>query len=144
LTAPAYFDASALVKRYVRETGSAAVSELLESHECVTSVLLPVELRGALRRHSEEGLIDPGELLPLVERLAQDRGHWTLVNLDAEVIAEAEALVSSHSIRALDAIHVGSARVLSTRIGRALLFVTADKKQGDVAEAIGLTVKRIL
>jgi uncharacterized protein len=140
---PAYIDASALAKRYVREAGSAAVAKLLGRHACLSSVLASVEVRGAIRRHIEAGLIDRVDLPAVLDRLAQDRAHWTLVNLDSDVLAEAESLVTGHSIRALDAIHVASARVLSTRLGTPLLFVTADKRQGDLAEAVGLTVRRV-
>jgi len=143
LTEPAYFDASALAKRYGREAGSAAVAELLDHHVCISSVLASVEVRGAIRRHVEDGLIDRVELGGLLDRLGEDRAHWTLVNLDADVLAEAESLISRHSIRVLDAIHVASARILSTRLEAVLLFVTADRRQGDAAEAVGLTVRRV-
>ena len=56
----AYFDTSALVKRYVDEPGRREVQQLLRRHDCVTSAILPVELRGALRRRVAERTLDSG------------------------------------------------------------------------------------
>ena len=54
---------SALVKCYVDEDGRRQVLQLLRRHECVTSAVLPVELRSALRRRVYERthLISPEE-----------------------------------------------------------------------------------
>jgi len=46
----AYFDMSALVKRYVAEPGSDAVRRLLRNHRVVSSVLLRLESVSAVRR----------------------------------------------------------------------------------------------
>ena len=50
-----YFDASALVKRYVRETGSTTVRRLLTLDAPVTSRLSEVEVASALVRRAREG-----------------------------------------------------------------------------------------
>ena len=57
-----YFDASALVKRYVREQGSASVRRLLASDAPATARLSEVEVASALIRRSREGAF------PLTER----------------------------------------------------------------------------
>jgi predicted nucleic acid-binding protein len=54
----AYFDASVLVKRYVDERGRRNVLRLLRRHEVVTSAIVPIELRSALRRRVAEGTLD--------------------------------------------------------------------------------------
>ena len=52
-----YFDASALVKRYVRENGSTAVRRLLSSDTPVMSRLSEVEVASALMRLAREGAL---------------------------------------------------------------------------------------
>ena len=56
-----YFDASALVKRYVRETGSVKVRRLLASDTPATSRLSEIEVAAALERRSREGSFSAAE-----------------------------------------------------------------------------------
>lgn len=140
----AYFDTSALVKRYVDEPGRRAVQQLLRRHDCVTSAILPVELRSALRRRVAERTLDGSRVAEILKRVAADRAYWTVVEVGAQVLSGAEALVSAHPVRTLDAIHVASAQFFGARLSIAdLIFVSADKRQTDVAAAIGLTTRVI-
>lgn len=136
----AYFDTSALVKRYVVETGRRDVLRLLRQYACVTSVVLPIEIASALRRRSAEGSIDVGQLPRLQKRLAADREFWTLVEIRRDLLSSAEALASTSPLRTLDAIHVASAHLFATRMPMVrLLFVSADQRQTQAAAAIGLS-----
>lgn len=140
----AYWDTSAFVKRYVHESGRRAVMTLLKRYDFVSSTILPVELRSAFRRRVAEGTLKADELPKLIERMAADRAHWTLVEASADVLAAAEALVATQPLRTLDAIHVASAQFFAARLATAPLFVSADKGQTDAAAAIGLSVRRIV
>jgi predicted nucleic acid-binding protein len=139
-----YFDTSALVKRYVDEPGRREVLRLLRRNECVTSAVLPVELRSGLRRRVAEGSIDAARLPAILKHVAVDRPYWTLVEVGIDVLAGAETLVAAHPIRTLDAIHVASAQLFATRISMpGLTFVSADKRQAETAVAVGLVVRHI-
>jgi predicted nucleic acid-binding protein len=136
----AYFDTSALVKRYVDEPGRREVQQILRRHDCVTSAILPVELRSALRRRAAERTLDGSRVSEILKRVAADRGYWTVVEVGAEVLSGAEALVAAHPLRTLDAIHVASAQLFAARLSiTELIFVSADKRQTEVTSAIGLT-----
>lgn len=140
----AYFDTSALVKRYVDEPGRREVQHLLRRHDCVTSAILPVELRSALRRRVTERTLDSSRVSEIFKRVAADRAYWTVVEVGTEVLTGAEALVSVHPLRTLDAIHVASARLFGARLAIAdLLFVSADQRQVEVAAAIGMTTRHV-
>lgn len=69
----AYFDASALIKRYVEELGRREVLALLRSNQCLVSAVLPVEVRSALRRRVTEKTLDGKRAPGMVKRLAADR-----------------------------------------------------------------------
>jgi hypothetical protein len=97
-----YFDTSALVKRYVDEPGRREVLQLLKQNECVTSAVLPVELRSGLRRRVAEGSIDATRLPAILKHVAADRRYWTLVEVGTDVLAGAERLVAAHPIRTLE------------------------------------------
>ena len=139
-----YFDTSALVKRYVDEPGRREVLRLLRQNPCVTSTVLPVELRSGLRRRVAEGSIDAAGLPAILRHVAADRPYWTLVEVGTDVLAGAEMLVAAHPIRTLDAIHVASAQLFATRMSMpGLTFVSADKRQTETAVAVGLVVRHI-
>ncbi len=140
----AYFDTSALVKRYVDEPGRRDVQRLLRRHDCVTSAIVPVELRSALRRRVTERTLDSSRVSEILKRVAGDPAYWTVIEVGTEVLAGAEALVSVQPLRTLDAIHVASAQLFAARLSISdLRFVSADKRQTEVASSIGLASRHI-
>jgi uncharacterized protein len=140
----AYFDTSALVKRYVDEAGRREVLRLLRQHDCVTSAVLPVELRSALRRRVSEGTLDEERVPEILKRFASDRAFWAVVEVARDVLTIAETLLSTHPLRTLDAIHVASAQLFAARItAPELVFVSADTRQTDAAAAVGMAIRHI-
>jgi predicted nucleic acid-binding protein len=140
----AYFDTSALAKRYVDEIGRREVLRLLRRHDCVTSAVLSVELRSALRRRVSEGTVDSARMPEILKRIAADRAYWTLVEVGTDVLAAAETLVAIHPLRTLDAIHVASAQLFAARVSAPkFVFVSADARQTDAAAAVGMTGRHI-
>ena len=140
----AYFDSSALVKRYVNEPGRREVLGLLRGHDCLTSAILPVEMRSALRRRVTERTLDSARVPEILRRIATDRAWWTVVEVGSDVLRAAEVLVALHPLRTLDAIHVASAQLFAARLSIPdLVFVSADRRQTDVAGTIGLTTRHV-
>jgi len=140
----AYFDTSALIRRYVQEAGRREVLQLLRKNHCVVSAVLPVEVRSALRRRVAEDTLDERRIPAILKRFTADRDFWTFVEVSREVLASAETLSAAHPLRALDAIHVASARLFATRIGAsAFTFVSADIRQTTAAAALGMSTRLI-
>ncbi|HVH56931.1 MAG TPA: type II toxin-antitoxin system VapC family toxin [Vicinamibacterales bacterium] len=140
----AYFDTSALVKRYVNERGRREVLRLLRRHEVVTSALVTVELRSAFRRRLAEGTLHEQQLAEILKRIDADREFWALIDVSTSVLAAAERLVGSQPLRTLDAIHVASARLFADRIAQpTLVFVTADVRQTAAALGAGMTASQV-
>lgn len=140
----AYFDTSALVKRYVDEPGRREVLRLLRRYDFVTSAVLPVEIRSAVRRRANDGTLDPSRVPAILKRVAADRAYWTLIEVGTDVLAAAEMLVATHPLRALDAIHVASARLFAARLtAPPVIFVSADTRQTEAAAAVGMAVRHI-
>jgi uncharacterized protein len=140
----AYFDTSALIKRYVEELGRLEVLTLLRKNQCVVSAVLPVEVRSALRRRVAEKTLDAKRVPGILKRLVADRAYWTSIEVSREVLAMAESLSGAHPLRALDAIHVASAKLFADRTAsQAFTFVSADVQQTNVAEALGIKTRYI-
>ena len=140
----AYFDTSALIKRYVEEPGRRELLALLRKNYCVVSAVLPLEVRTALRRRVSEKTIEARRVPAILKRLAADRQFWTVIEVSSEVLAIAETLTAAHPLRAIDAIHVASARLFAARTGLpAFTFVSADIQQTTAATALGMTTRHI-
>jgi len=140
----AYFDTSALIKRYVEEPGRREVLELLRKTQCVISAVLPVEVRSALRRRVAERTLDSRRLPAILKRFAGDRSYWIAIEVSSDVLTAAESLSGSHPLRALDAIHVASARLFQDRTGAgSFTFISADAQQTRVAQALGLATRYV-
>lgn len=125
----AYFDTSALVKNYVQEAGSNRVRKLLREHEFLSSAITPIELLSALGRRQRQGDINRSAYNSIIVRVKQDRLFWRLVESAPPVLAQAEEIVTNHSVRTLDAIHLASVLVIQESLGARVPFISADERQ---------------
>jgi predicted nucleic acid-binding protein len=139
----AYFDSSAVVKVYVQENGRTAVLRLLRQHEVVASAILPVEIRGALRRRAAENVIERSRLHAALQQVAKDRAQWNLLAVSTEILERAEQIVASYTVRTLDAIHIASAQEFAGRLRARVPFISADHRQIEAATATGLSVQQV-
>lgn len=112
----AYFDTSALIKRYVSEPGS--LRELLRRHAFLSSALTPVELLSGLSRRRRDGDLANRIFVALLRRIRTDRTWWNLVEVGSLVLNRATEIVQEDvAIRMLDAIHVASLLTFQTASG---------------------------
>ena len=136
-----YFDASALVKRYMRETGSTTVRRLLLSDTPVTSRLSEVEVASALVRRAREGVFSTAERDRALAAFASDLEAILVVELTEDVTAGATGLLQRHQLRAGDAIQLASSVFLQEQLGETVPFVVFDRRLTDVARLEGLDVQ---
>jgi predicted nucleic acid-binding protein len=140
----AYFNASALIQRYIQEPNRREVLALLRNNHGGVSAVLPTELRSALRRRLGEKSLDAKRVPGILKQLRADRAYWTIVAVSREVLATAESLSAAHPLGALDAIHVASAKLFADRVGfESFTFVSADMRQTQVAEALGINTRYV-
>jgi len=138
----AYFDTSALVKRYVRESGSDRVRRLLHSRAVVSSAVIHVEAVSSVRRRLREGRLSSRSAGRILQRIEEDVAFWWLAPVSEQVLSKARSLILGSAARTLDAIHVASASLLVGE-GLTMPFVTADRRQAEVAGVAGLEVIEI-
>lgn len=137
----AYFDTSALVKRYVRERGSAQVGSLLRRHDVLSSAITPVEVFSALWRRKRSGDLSQEDFSALLSRVQSDRLRWELVEVGGTVLSRAEEIVQGTvPVRALDAVHVASLLAFQAASSIQISIVTGDARQRDAANYLGLGV----
>ena len=136
----AYFDTSALVKRYVKEDGSPRARALLRRHRFVSSSIAPVEAISAFSRRRATGDLTERDFVAMLARLREDRAYWDLIEVSSMVLGRAEELVRREALRTLDAVHVASALTFEMAHGVRLPFVTADARQRDAAGRLALAI----
>lgn len=135
-----YFDTSALLKRYLSESGSDRARALQRTSRVLSSTVMPVEVASALSRRKTLGNLSERQLSAILSRIRSDRVRWELVEVDRPVLDRAEELVIQTSVRPLDAIHLASALTFLAMTGVRIHFSTADERQRDAAGTLGLNV----
>jgi predicted nucleic acid-binding protein len=137
-----FFDASALVKKYVRETDSARVRRLLRSGEVAVSRLSEVEVVSAFARLARDEAISAAQRDRAAAAFVTDLMAWHVIELTPDVMATARRLLMQHQLRAGDAVQLSAALVLQVGLGEALEeFVAYDHRILGVADAEQLAVR---
>jgi predicted nucleic acid-binding protein len=105
-----------------------------------TSRISTVEIASARARRERERAFTASERDRAITRLNADLAAWVLVELTAELTADAQSLVVRHALRTGDAIQLASALHLKREIGQRMQFAAFDDRLTDAASAEGLTV----
>jgi predicted nucleic acid-binding protein len=134
-----YFDASALVKRYVKERGTADVERWLKNDTPATSRLSEVEVASAIARRCREGAISPSDRDRALAMLHRDVAAMLIVELSPDVAESATRLVVARGLRANDAIQLAGCQVLDRSLEQDVVFVAFDERLNAAARAEGLT-----
>jgi len=133
------FDTSALAKRYAAEPGRERVLRLCaQADELLVAAHCKVEVASALLRRRREGVLAEADFDRAWDAAERDLADMTRVPLDEQVERFAVAVMAHAPLRAMDALHVGSA--LAARVD---LFVTADRRQAQAARGMGLATELV-
>ena len=126
---------------YLDEPATEAAHDALtrDAGQLVTSVLTLVEVRSGLARYGREGVLNAFQIEAVFERVQHDLERTPRrLELTSEVLTEAVRLFRMQTalpLRTLDTLHVATCLRYGTSG-----FVTNDKQQARLAQAIGLDV----
>jgi hypothetical protein len=143
----AYFlDSSALVKRYVPETGSAWIQTITDAatgNLLIISRITWVEVLSALARRQREGSLSATDVDLIIQQFRYDlNNHYQIVELDGIVTENAGQLVNQYPLRAYDAVQLASVLriqpAFATATSTSLVFLTADDRLLTIAQTAGL------
>lgn len=134
-----FFDSSAFAKRYVHEAGSEAVLDWCNkaTELCLAAIAVP-ELVSAFCRLQREGHMTDAQYDALKACLLQDIADVVVCDLSPQVMLHTVHNLERNALRAMDAIHIGSAMAL--KVDR---FVSADTRQLAAAQQAGLQVVHV-
>lgn len=136
-----FFDASALVKRYVRERQSSQVRRLLRAGDVAVCRLSEVEVVSAFARLARDKAISRPQRDRAVAAFIGDLRAWHVVEITPELATVARRLLLQHVLRSGDAVQLAGALVLQAGIGVPLeALVAYDSRVLDAARAEQLVV----
>jgi len=135
-----YFDTSVWLKLYISEAGSAQAAELASAFQIVSSSIVLAESLSALKRRNTNRELSKAQFSRLVKQITADIATINTMPLNNQNLSKAEKIVLETPSGALDALHIAAAQLFQDMTNSTLQFVTADKRQAQSAEQIGLKV----
>lgn len=143
-----FCDASAIVKRYADETGSAWVIEMTKpasGNTVYVARITRVEVVSAITRRTREGTLTAAEGASGIADLNYDfLRQYRVVEITPPLIERAVSLVQTHGLRAYDAVQL--AALLEINGDRVTLrlpaasLISADRPLNTAASTEGLAV----
>lgn len=144
-----FMDSSALIKRYVTETGSDWVQSLADpvaGHTLIVARITWVEVLSAFARLQREGNLSTDDIDTTMRAFRYDWDtQYQIVEMDTPLALSAGELLFRQPLRALDSIQLAAALRLLPAFGRAptitYTFVAADDRLLQAADAEGLSTE---
>jgi predicted nucleic acid-binding protein len=143
-----FVDSSALVKRYVRETGTSWVRRL--TRRSLTTVIYiaritSVEVASAVARRRKDRTLTSRKASSILHRFRQHlAGRYTVIEITPVLADAAMRLANRHALRAYDAVQLAAALHINQNERDAgfapVTLISADQALNDAATAEGLIV----
>ena len=134
-----YLDASALVKRYVAEAGSAEVEALIrEARLAGTVIVSRAEVAAGLARAMRARMVTSEVASKARAAFQADWESMVRVQVGEALAARAATLAWEHGLRGYDAVHLAAALTWRETLGEAVTVATYDRELWRGAQASGL------
>ena len=134
-----YLDASALVKRYVTESGSKEVGEAIVSADLVgTAIISRAEVAAALAKAVRVGALKYRGARASLQAFRKEWLDLIRIQITESVISRADELAWEHNLRGYDAVHLASASLWQETMGEQVTMATFDQTLWKAAEKVEL------
>jgi uncharacterized protein len=136
-----YADTSALIKRYVRESGSDQVIALLDGYSNLgTAALTLVEMASAMSKAGRMGWVDNSSLKVAWKDFQVHWPAYIRLPISSVIIERAAELAWRRGLRAYDAAHLSCALAWKDVTGEEVVFACFDRNLSEAAQKEGLIV----
>lgn len=144
-----FIDSSALVKRYISETGSTWVLGLFDpalNNEVFIAAITGVEIIAAITRRSRGGSISVMDATATCNQLRSDlQKDYQIVEITENIINSGMTFAETFGLRGYDAIQLAVGRAVNTLCIASglptITFVSADNELNAAAIGEGLVVE---
>ncbi len=134
-----YLDASALIKRYVAEPGSAEVSAAIANADMIgTALISRAEVAAALARAMRMNVLTPEEARAVLQVFRNEWPDLVRLQVTEMMVARADILAWEHGLRGYDAVHLAAASIWQEAMGEQVTMAVFDKKLWAAAGRVGL------
>jgi uncharacterized protein len=134
-----YADTSALIKRYVRETGSEQVVAYFSQFSIIgTSALTQAEMASAMAKALRLGWVDEAGISLAWQDFLSHWAAYTRLPASSGVVERAASIAWRHNLRAYDSIHLSSAMAWKEITGDQVAFACYDLNLLKAARQEGL------
>ncbi|WP_152054212.1 type II toxin-antitoxin system VapC family toxin [Tautonia marina] len=138
-----FLDTSALVKRYVQETGTAWLQSFCQpaaGHTLFLARITLAEMVAAITRRERGGSIAPADAAMALADFQLDFARQYLpMEITAALIVQAAQLARTHGLRGYDAVQLAAALEVHARVPT-LTLISADQELNAAATASGMSV----
>lgn len=134
-----YLDASALVKRYVAETGSEEIAQVIRDATVVgTGLISRAEVSAALAKAVRAGILENSQATRALGAFRRDWHDLVRIAVSEAVVARVDALAWEYGLRGYNAAHLAVALVWQEVMGETVMLASYDRQLWDAAEPAGL------
>jgi uncharacterized protein len=134
-----YLDASALVKSYISETGTAEVRTAVRQADAVgTHMISRVEVSAAFAKAIRTEVLREEEAVKCLARFRKDWPDLIRLGVSEALIAHADQLAWDYGLRGYDAVHLAAGDLWQDALGERVTFAVFDRKLWQAAHRIGL------
>ncbi len=146
-----FLDSSALVKRYIRETGSNWVCNLFDpslGNQFFIAAIAGVEIVYAITRRAKNGSLNVTDAIAIRNQFKQDfQTEYQIIEISEKIINSAINIAESYASRGYDAVQLASGRELNilciTNGLTRVKFVSADNNLNIAGSGEGLIVENL-
>ncbi len=122
-----YWDTSALIKRYLAESGTPEVLGLLgQASLSGTVVVTRADVAGVFSKAFSKGRLTEEQVRRGMREFRQDWPAYLRVRINETMIRDADHLALQYSLRGYDAVHLSAALTWKDRISETIHFATFD------------------
>jgi uncharacterized protein len=142
-----FFDTSAIVKRYMAETGSRWINQLVHptaANSIRLLTLTAVEVVSAISRRQRSGGIAAADAATMLRDFRHDLANqYRLVEMSPPLLAQAERWAETHALRGAVAVQLAASLEANAECvarGESLTLISADAELNAAATAEGLAI----
>jgi len=136
-----FFDSSAIIKRYHRETGTEKVDEIVDGiGEIYISSLALIETIATLRRKVKERKLTHNRFSKLKSAFLYDvEKRYALIPIEDSLVVDALYLAEKYAMKSLDSLQLASALKIKS-VEEEIIFVSADLQLLKFAQKEGFEI----
>jgi predicted nucleic acid-binding protein len=134
-----YLDASALVKRYIFEQGSAEVDLLIvDAQSIATNLISRAEVSAAIMRAARLQILRQADAKQALDNFRSEWESLQRLPVNETTVARADALVVEYDLRGYDSVHLAAALIWQEALDETIVMATFDDKLRRAAQESGL------